>query len=166
MSSEVLARSHLTGFFFFFSNLLQLQQQWALWMNVNAMFTWWSGSHRSPLSLCFVYLWFYSRLWWFFLGFILFHFCSIWSVPWLVPQWIFSSTTRPLLCLIFSSPHNRSFLMLHCSVRSIIFMILCCNVISCVDTKVTVSQMVIYGKWAQCEKKCSADFQWQDSFVL
>lgn len=109
MSSEVLARSHLTGFFFF-PNLLQLQQQWALWMNVNAMFTWWSGSHRSPLSLCFVYLWFYSRLWWFFLGFILFHFCSIWSVPWLVPQcWAkragsseFSLQQRGPYCVLYS----------------------------------------------------------------
>lgn len=52
-----------------------------------------------------------------------------------------------------------------CSIRSIIILILYCNVISFVDKKVTVSQMVSRGKWAQYGKNCSGQFCPLDVFV-
>lgn len=98
---------------FFFSNCLSVQHQWALWINVNALFTWWSGSQKQVVQLlCIVYSWFkndlwgcFVRLWWiFFLGFmfILVHLNPSFAVS----QWLY----LPFLFLTFHLWHNYSLL--------------------------------------------------------
>lgn len=116
-----------------------LSKRWALSKTSEASFTRWSGSRFICFSLlCALivlfkkHLWGWcARLWWFFLGFVSF----------------LSLSSSSLVS--FSRVDKSHFMSVHSTSTA--------AVVICVDKKVTVSQIMSHGKWAQCGKNCSAD---------